>query len=147
MIEIKTIKKIDKSLDKKINSFLAELYGMYYNRNRKTDEKKLKQIIKQDNVWLLGAFIDNNLVGMVLIYRIRTITRKFLAFEEFVVDKEYRGMGIGKELANEIIEFGKKLNVDFIECVTKQDNEIAQKLYFGLGFEDRKNLAFRLSLK
>lgn len=147
MIEIKTIKKINNGIDKKINSFLAELYGMYYNRNRTTDERKLKQIIKQDNVWLLGAFIENDLVGIVLVYKVRTLTRKFLAFEEFVIDKDYRGMGIGKELANGIIEFGKKLNVDFIECVTKQDNEIAQKLYFGLGFEDRKNLALRLNLK
>lgn len=143
MIEIKIINKINEQILEEINFFAKEFSGEYYKGIK---EKNLRKIIKQPNVWIMGVCKDNKLIGMALLYKVKTITKKVLVFEEFIIDKKFRGQGFGRILIKEIIEFGKRLDVNFIECVTKQDNEKAQGLYFGLGFEDRKNMALRLKL-
>lgn len=132
-----------KSTLKKINQFIEEFRGKHF---KKITKKDWDRIMKQ-NVWVLGIRADNELVGMVFLYSIESLTRKALIFEEFIIDKKWRNKGLGVELMKAVIKFARKKKVDCIEAHTKQNNKIAQKLYKKLGFKDRRNIAYRLWLK
>ena len=127
-----------------INELRKEIMGKYY---RKLSESDLNRIISQKNSRLLTYHVAGTLVGMTFVYLMETLTRKVMCFEELVVDKDYRNMGIGTKIMNQIIELAKMAGTDCIEGCTKNSNKIAQKLYKNLGFEDRKNIAYRLWLK
>ena len=128
----------------KINELRKEIMGEHY---REITEDDLKRIMSQKNSQLLTIHIGGMLVGMTFIYLMETLTRKALYFEELIVSKGFRDMGVGTKLVNQIIEMGKLAGVDCIEGFTKKDNKIAQKLYKDLNFKDRKNIAYRLWLK
>lgn len=58
-----------------------------------------------------------------------------------VIDKEFRGIGIGKRLMDKAIEYAKKNNMDLKLCVY-EENKTAINFYRKLGFETTKKLYF-----
>lgn len=109
-------------------------------------ETDLDRILSQPNVELITLCEDGKIIAMAFTYIIESLTRKALIFEEFIVDSQRRGKGLGGKLLEEVIKLGQKNGVDCIECSTKETNRIAKKLYLSYGFKDRKNLSLRLWL-
>ncbi len=84
----------------------------------------------------LVARVGGKLAGMILTYALREWSYCSVLF----VDKPYRRMGIGEKLVGETIKQLKKLDLDTIELVVKDDNVSARQFYEKLGF--RKGFRF-----
>jgi ribosomal-protein-alanine N-acetyltransferase len=74
---------------------------------------------------------NNNVIGYI-IYRIVFDEAEIL---NIVIDKDFRGLKIGKALINFAIEDIKKKNCKVIFLEVHKNNIIAQKLYERMGFK------------
>ena len=54
---------------------------------------------------------------------------------DLYVEKEYRKLGVGKELIMAALNFARENNAKFVELSTAVDNYTAQSLYEQIGFE------------
>lgn len=86
----------------------------------------------------LGAFIDNELAGVVSFERDganrEKLRHKGILFRMFV-SKDFRGHGIAKKLINQVIEQVKAItDIEQINLTVISDNENAKKLYEKIGF-------------
>jgi len=127
---------------KEINEFRKEFMGEHYYPFKIED---LDRIEKQPNVDLIMDYNENDeLVALAVVSLTESLTRKVLIIEDFIVSKEYRGQGYGKNLLDEIIHYARRNGIKCIEVATKKDNIPAQKLYEGAGFKNREQVSYRL---
>ena len=128
----------------KINLFRNEFMGVHY---RPLTEEDLAEKQAQPNAQLVMVRKGDQLVGVAFTYIIDTLTRKALVFDEFIVDREFRGQGYGKQLMQRIEELARAERADCVECTVKNDNPKARHFYTRLGFKNRENQTLRLWLK
>jgi len=135
--------KPEEHLDE-INKLRQEFMGTHYQEWTQED---LKRFLNQPQTRLLLFEYTELFVGLAVLNIVESLTRKSLIIEDFIIDKNNRGMGFGTELLNKIVKLGREIKADCIEVNTKKHNEVAKLMYKEAGFEDRKNLALRLWLK
>lgn len=104
----------------------------------------LHKVMGQDNVHLFTEHRNGKLVGIALLYTVRTMSRNLGVVEEVVIDEKYRGRGIATKIMNKIIKKAKELELDCLELTLKNGNKPAMNLYKNLGFYDREQNAMRL---
>ncbi len=96
--------------------------------------------LEDDNTLYLGAFIDSVLVGYIVleIKRIKNndilVDNMVLSIESVIVDKDFRGKGIGKKLINKGYDYARENGITEIELTVWEFNEKALKLYLHEGF-------------
>lgn len=97
-------------------------------------QSKVELINKKESVHLL-AFIDNNLAGSSDI-DLQSRIKKHQGLFGIIIDKKYRGEGIGKILMGQVLKEAKK-NIKTLKIVVLEvlgNNSIAQNLYKSMGF-------------
>ncbi len=76
------------------------------------------------------AETENGIVGMALYYiKYSTWKGKCVFLEDIIVTEEYRKLGIGKKLFDEVLRDAKQLNVRRLEWQVLEWNEPAIKFY------------------
>ena len=126
----------------KLNEFRKEFMGKYY---KPLTQNEWNFIIYQPGVYVLELHINQELVGIIFTHTIQNLTRNVLFIDDLIVDKNYRGMGIGKLLCQQVIKIAKDMEISCVEVLFKEGNKV-KKLYESLGFTDRKNKLYRLYL-
>jgi GNAT superfamily N-acetyltransferase len=147
-VKVKEIKKYTAKLGASVEFLMEQLnpgarrIGMHGN---------FQKLLKNPNAILLGAFrkacspaLPDNLVGMVTLYKMETIGRKCVLFEECIVDERFRGLGVGQELTKAAIQYVKDRPElgDRLEGTLNEKNMAAWNCYMKGGFHDRHNRAF-----
>ncbi len=99
---------------------------------------------------VLLAAVDCKCVGMIVAFEnFSTFTAKpMVNIHDVIVKKEFRELGIGRQLMETLIERAKELRCSRVTLEVREDNIQAQQLYKNMGFEDaeppmhywRKNL-------
>jgi len=110
-------------------------------------KRGLKQIISTPETGeILVLKIDGKILGMVsLLYSISTaLGGKVATLEDMVIDKDFRGKGLGKELLKAAINFSKTRSCLRLTLLTDFDNDNAQRLYSQAGFTFSKMIPMRL---
>ncbi len=111
----------------------------------------VQEILKLDNSYNCDMYSEKQILDFFNINYYRVIVAKesdkiigyicfSIIFEEcnlikIVVDKDYRKMGIGKNLVNEMMNTCKENNVSKIYLEVREDNISAISFYEKLGFE------------
>lgn len=90
------------------------------------------KMLDNDNIKILAYYLDNKIVGYILIRKIDDVT--CLLDGLFVLD-EYRNKGIAKKLVNEAINICKEYKVKYIDINVMAKNEIAKNLYKNMDFK------------
>ena len=109
-------------------------------------EANFALMIKNDYYHLIGAKIDNRLVGSlmgILCLDLVGECRPFMIIENVIVSKDYRNKGIGKALLNEIEMIAKKLNCYYIFFVSGDNRKEAHRLYESVGYNNDKVKGFK----
>jgi GNAT superfamily N-acetyltransferase len=85
---------------------------------------------------VLLATCNNNYSGLTncFINFSTFAVKSYINIHDIVVDKKYRGQGIGRALMNEIIVRAQNLNCSKITLEVRDDNKTAKALYTSLGF-------------
>ena len=62
--------------------------------------------------------------------------KSYLNIHDFFVLPKFRGLGLGKKLMKQLIEISEDRKYCKISLEVRHDNEVAQKLYKSLGFDE-----------
>ena len=72
------------------------------------------------------------IIGVATLHIIKKLTRILGLIEDVAVNKNYRGLGIGKKLVKELIKIGNEKNCDTIVLSSSEKNS---KFYEKIGFQ------------
>lgn len=102
-----------------------------------TTEKHLEDVIfgKEKFVEVLIAEFNNEIAGQTIFFKNFStfVGRPGLYIEDLYVKPQYRGLGIGKALLNEVIKMAKEHNFGRVEWVVLDWNKPAIDFYKNIG--------------
>jgi ribosomal protein S18 acetylase RimI-like enzyme len=84
------------------------------------------------------------ILGMLTVGFYHAPTGKKAWIEDVVVDDNYRGLGVGKNLTNFAIQFTKDQQADVVMLTSKPSRVSANNLYKKVGFEQRETNVYRI---
>lgn len=106
----------------------------------------LETIINSTSTKLFVAEENNEIIGTLSLVLYKIPTGEKVWIEDVVVDKSFRGRGIGKDLILFAIKYAKEKNIKSINLTSRPEREIANNLYQNLGFIKRKTNVYKIKL-
>jgi ribosomal protein S18 acetylase RimI-like enzyme len=99
-------------------------------------EANLPPMLEDDDYVLLVAEGQGEVVGLLTLHLRRTLFHPapVALIDELVVDRDWRGQGVGRRLVEEAIRAARARGVCEIEVSTEPSNQAAQAFYRRLGF-------------
>ena len=99
------------------------------------------------NYLFVARRLDNKeIIGMLTMIVFRIPFAKKGLLEDLVVDKEYRGKGIGTKLITAAIKKARKVGVVYLDFTSRPTRVAANNLYQSLGFKKRDTNIYRIIL-
>jgi RimJ/RimL family protein N-acetyltransferase len=109
------------------NEFKRDLYEY---------EEYITATSKEQNSIMLLALIDSEIISIATINSSQKERTNHVGTLGIVISKKYTGLGLGKIIMNDLIEWAKQNGVTKkINLVTNETNTVAIELYKKLGFE------------
>jgi ribosomal protein S18 acetylase RimI-like enzyme len=115
----------------------SEAFGSSYEEECTWDKSIYENKIKSGQISYFGAFVDNNMVGIIgLTVNTRRKTSHRASIISFFVCPDFRGQGIGRKLLFSVIEEASAMEtVEQIELSVVTKQLAAIELYKGLAFQ------------
>lgn len=112
----------------------------------------VERILQQESFFLVGAWIEHSpsnheLIGVGIIFLRETLMRHAAYIEDFVVHKDYRGMGIGKALGQHLIDIARSNKVGDTNLTSGNQRDDGHALWKSLGFKSKDSTVFVHNLK
>ena len=110
--------------------------------------EKIEELIESPYHDILIASDDGTVVGMAIVSIVMATLDRNVYMEDLVVDKEYRGKGVGGQLLDAVKEWGKVHGCRRLEFTSssREKKEGAKGFYESHGAEIRETNAFRAEL-
>ncbi|HDZ14768.1 hypothetical protein LCGC14_0938470 [marine sediment metagenome] len=141
-MEIEILKKSD--IDDTVRRQITELYKQL---NDSMKQSPLHQILQEDNhIVFAMCTIEDQIVGIALMATYKVISGHRGMVEDVVVDKNYRGKGIGRKLMERLLEEARNRHLDSVILFSGHQREAARSLYKSLGFTLRDSGVYNLKL-
>jgi len=130
---------------------LDELYFHFWNEHSNLQRmyEKFCELSDDDNYIFLVAEVNNTIAGSILgiiCHELYGECKPFLLMEDLIVDNNFRKMGIGKRLINELEKIAREKNCYQILFITEANRKDTIKFYESIGFDSKKNIGFKRSL-
>jgi len=137
-MEIRQLKEDLSGYTNQINNLLHQLSENYKSQN----EGDFLIISKDKGLYVFGAFDKEKLVGVATVFVRRNLYGYMGQIHDVIVDKNYRGRGLGKKLTLGLIEkvqeISNKQNSNIaISLTSRPARKEANKMYEKLGFQLR----------
>ena len=143
-VYIEQVKNYSIELTKAINRLLKQLNT---DASLLTDDEVKTMIASQANRLFVARKLEGKeIVGMLNLIAFRIPFAKKGLLEDMVVDKKYRGKGIGTRLISAAIDQARQEELKYIDFTSNPMRVEANKLYQRLGFEKRDTNAYRIKL-
>jgi ribosomal protein S18 acetylase RimI-like enzyme len=99
---------------------------------------ELVELVATPGTSLIVARDGADVIGMLtlIVYRVPTGMRAWI--HDVVVDEAARGRGVGEALTREALSQAADAGAISVELTTRQEREVANRLYRRLGFELRE---------
>lgn len=130
-----------------ILTFLIESYKVNLNLSQEQctsvcNEKinLLDTYLEQDSATLIGAFNNEELIGLVWLYKHTNFGELRLHINHIIVSKEHRGKGIAKQLIKEAERFAINNEIKIMDLNVSEINVEAIKMYDNIGFSTERRL-------
>lgn len=143
-ITIEQITTFSPDITGELDSLLKQL-----NPNARTlsDEDEKEVVMDKSNRILVAREpINNKIVGLLTLIVVNAQFAKKGLLEDFVVDENYRGKGIGTKLINGALNMARNEKVSYIDLTSSPEKTAANDLYQHLGFKKRITNVYRLEL-
>lgn len=110
--------------------------------------KDVRTILNSNNIYIFVVRNEKGkIIGMATLVVFKVLSGKRAIIEDVVVDKDYRGQGLGKKLLQKMLSFAQSENVSYIDLTSKPSRVEANSLYLSLGFEKRDTNVYRYIIK
>lgn len=117
------------------NEVSIEKMESVYDKN-KTNNNHIVLVAKES-----GRLIGTLLASICEMYFGQC--KSFMVIEDFVVDVDFRGKGIGSALISEAENKAKDNNCSYIMLITDSDRMMSQNFYKKLGYSSEEYCAFK----
>ncbi|WP_292460251.1 GNAT family N-acetyltransferase [Methanothermococcus sp.] len=129
-ITVKTAKEED---IKDMVKLLKELFEIEkdFEPNEEKQRKGLELLLNSENARIFVAKCGNTVVGMCSIQTLISTAEggKVGILEDLIVDKDFRGKGIGSKLLSEVGKYCKENNILRLTLLADKDNDKAIEFY------------------
>lgn len=113
---------------------LPEDYQVYLD-DMKKEEALLESHNNSKNLYMIAVFVDDIIIGSCALSFLENIKTRHRGRIGIAIRKEYRGLGLGSILFDEVINIAKnREGVTQLELGVIKDNEAAKRLYKSKGF-------------
>jgi len=119
------------SIDRNIDDLLGSRARQDW-RQRKA--RHLDVDLAREEALIIVAEVDNQVIGYVSTWIDRAAGQGFIP--NLAVDQNWRGRAIGRSLLREAIEHFRRAAVTQVRIETLAQNQVGQKLYPSLGFQE-----------
>ncbi len=125
---------------------IAHLLSILRDKPVTTDEisADVEQIIQEDDRAIIVAEKENAIIGMIVLNVLIKINRREVKLDEFVVDSEARGGGVGNKLIQAAISWTWDHDCELIELTSRPDREASNHLFQKAGFKLRDTNVYQL---
>ena len=88
--------------------------------------------------FVLFVLYEGQIVGLATCFiNFSTFSAKpYINIHDIIVEKKYRGKGLGRALLEKIISLAQEQNYCKVNLEVRDDNTLAKRLYSSLGFHD-----------
>ena len=131
-IEEKDLKQLQQILKNTFNNNIS--YEKIQNLYKKAKENK--------DIYILGYYIKNNLVGTVTLNILTLPSGKEATIWDVAVNEEYRRLRIATKLMNKAEEIARKEEIKRIWLFSGFHRKEAHELYKKLGYDENRDKAF-----
>lgn len=134
-------------VDRDVVGTLASLIPQLSEKHQPPTHADVVEIVQSEAVKLFVArdISNNSIVGCLTLVVFRIPTGKRAWLEDVVVDKAYRGRGIGRHLCNKAIDVARQAGVEKIDLTSYPSRKAANRLYQSMGFKLRDTNIYRLA--
>jgi len=109
--------------------------------------EQLDRIAADPAVTLLVAEDEGQIVGTLTLAAFEIPTGKRAWIEDVVTDNAVRGKGVATALVNAALGHAADFGARTVDLTSRPDREDANRLYLGLGFEQRTTNVYRRTLE
>lgn len=107
----------------------------------------LNEVIRYSILFTAIDEESGKLIGMATLTKAWKPTGFFGTLEDVVVDQEYRGRGIGKELVKKVLSRAKELEMNSVDFTSNPERVTANLMYISMGAEKRSTNVYRFKIK
>lgn len=125
---------------------IEALYRQLTQREVAIEPDQLRWFGRRPENSIVFALDRDRIIGAASLVEVCTLLGRKGLIEDVVVDKAYRGNGIGKTLMLELIAAAKLHGLRHLDLTSHPRRVAANKLYRSLGFEERETNIYRLML-
>jgi len=119
-----------RKLEKNDINQVIEIWTNSFSRN--FDKPINPNYLSDPNSITIVMSEENIVIGVATLHIIKKLTRILGLIEDVAVNKNYRGLGIGKKLVKELLKIGNEKNCDKIVLSSSEKNS---KFYEKIGFQ------------
>ena len=133
-----------------IDNAMTERIGQLLNSLRSVpvtiDEVFLEKLLSDDRFNLFVAEDDDrNVMGMLTLTSCPTLAGEKVWIEDVIVDKKFRGKGVGRALLRAAVDFARnELKAQAVYLTSNPSRVQARSLYRSEGFEEYETGVFRI---
>ncbi len=139
-LNLELFKKEYKEFDKSLNLNWTYKEGKEYFKDRIIKKDGFVEVVEHKGKiigYLCGGISER------LFYRKKA---RYAELEDMLIEKKFRGKGLGTKLTSDFINWCKKNKVDYISVKASAGNKLAINFYRKLGFKDY-DLTLEISLE
>ncbi len=136
--------EVVKEIEERDFEQLLKLYRDVFNKNLDKEEyKKSLEKIKDRDIFILGYYINDKIVGTLTVCILDIPTGKEAMIWDFLVEEKHRRRGIGTKLMEEAERLVKeKMEKGKIWLFSRFSRFPAHELYRKLGYDENRDKAF-----
>ncbi len=132
IIEEKDLEQLQQILNNAFNNDIS--YEKMQNLYKISKENK--------DIYILGYYIDDNLVGTVTLNILTMPSGKTATIWDLAIKEEYKRLGIATKLMKKAEEIAKEQNITRIWLFSGFHRKGAHELYRKLGYDENRDKAF-----
>lgn len=110
-------------------------------------KERILSLTKHPNVWCVGAFDGEHLVGFAQLFVLPKTTFLMGYLEDVIVLEEYRGQGLGRKILDHVIKVAEEERCANITLTTRTERIAARSLFESVGFIEPGNHTLRLTFE
>ena len=140
---------IVRSIEEKDLEQLQQILKDVFNNNISYEKMQNLYKMTKDNkdIYILGYYIDDNLVGTVTLNILTLPSGKDATIWDLAIKEEYRRLGIATKLMNKAEEIAKQEDISRIWLFSGFHRKYAHELYRKLGYDENRDKAFVKQIK
>lgn len=129
-----------------VNDNLAQqVKDLFAQLNDSIQQVNLVEVFKPENAITFAYCMDKDrVVGIALMCSYIVVSGYKGWVEDVVVDKAYRGQGVGRKLMDKLLEEGRKIGLSEILLFSNDKRVEAISLYKSLGFQQKESRIYAL---